>query len=95
MAGPRRGVRSYSPSCCSQLLELASYYKDARTRLELLTEFVDKADALYARAMAAETVEDALPLLREIVVFWPDYKDAAERIDDADSEAAAGGAVPQ
>jgi tetratricopeptide (TPR) repeat protein len=79
----------------NQLLELASYYKDARTRLELLTEFVDKADALYARAMAAETVEEALPLLRQIVVFWPEYRDAAGRIDTADSEAAAGGTVPE
>lgn len=64
----------------ARLLERSQYYKDAITRKEVVEGFIQRADEKYAQALAAQTPEEQIQLLREIQVFWPDYKDVRERL---------------
>jgi antirestriction protein len=76
----------------SQILAVEDYYEDCRARMDTLEDYVRDAAALYERVMAAEEGSEALQLLRQIELFWPEYKDIRKRIQvledaSADSDA--------
>lgn len=62
------------------LLERTPYFKDVLTRKDTLEEYVSDAGELYARAEAAADPAEQLALLRQIAVFWPEYRDVRERL---------------
>jgi hypothetical protein len=68
-------VRAYS-----RLLTQYGYYKDTRERCAALQSFIEKAGSLYEQALAAPDEGTAAGFLRQIDVFWPDYKDVRERL---------------
>lgn len=75
-----------------QVLAVQDYYEDSRARMETLKDYVIDAKALYEQVLAAEEDVEALQLLRQIEVFWPEYQDIRKRIQvledaSADSDA--------
>ena len=62
------------------LLALTPYFKDVLARKDTLAGYVKLAADLYAQSEAAATDAEKLELLRQIHVFWPEYKDIADRI---------------
>jgi tetratricopeptide (TPR) repeat protein len=63
-----------------ELLAQADFYKDVITRKDTLEEYMRLATDLYARAQAESDATKKLELLRQISVFWPEYKDVAAQI---------------
>ena len=63
-----------------EILEGRDYYKDTRARVDTLTDKISEAARLYDEYGAAGTDADRLKLLRQIEVFWPDYKDIPAKI---------------
>jgi hypothetical protein len=63
-----------------RLLEATPFYKDALARRDTLRGFVQDAEALYARYEAAADDAERLALLRQIAIFWPEYRDVRERL---------------
>ncbi len=63
-----------------ELLVEAQFYKDAIARRDTLREYVSSAADLYAKAAAAATPADELAMLRQIELFWPEYRDVGPRI---------------
>jgi hypothetical protein len=75
-----------------QVLAVEDYYEDSRARMETLKDYVSDAAALYKQVLAAEEDAEALQLLRQIELFWPEYQDIRKRIQvledaSADSDA--------
>lgn len=62
------------------LLAQATFYKDSLARRDTLTGFVHDADALWVRYEAATDDAERLALLRQIAVFWPEYRDVRARL---------------
>jgi tetratricopeptide (TPR) repeat protein len=62
------------------LLENTAFHKDALARRDTLTAFVRDAEELYARYEAAADDAERLALLRQIAVFWPEYRDVRARL---------------
>ncbi|MCY2961389.1 MAG: hypothetical protein NTY35_14595 [Planctomycetota bacterium] len=62
------------------LLVEAQFYKDSIARRDTLQEYVRRASELYAKADAAGTPEEQLASLRQIELFWPEYRDVPVRI---------------
>jgi len=62
------------------LLLEAQFYKDSIARRDTLREYVRSAADLYAKADAAATPEEQLATLRQIELFWPEYRDVPARI---------------
>lgn len=58
-----------------ELLAVADYYKDTRSRRDNLAGDIVAASERYELARKAETDEERLSYLREIEIFWTDYKD--------------------
>ena len=69
-----------------ELLAAAEYYKDARTRRDNLKADIVSAAERYKLAKDAGTDEERLRLLREIEVFWPNYKDIQLQIKRLDPD---------
>lgn len=65
-----------------RLLEATPFYKDALARRDTLKGFVRDAEDLYARYEAAGTDEERAALLRQISIFWPEYRDVRERLEE-------------
>ena len=63
-----------------RLLERTAFHKDALARRDTLTAFVRDAEGLYARLEAATDDAERLALLRQIAVFWPEYRDVRARL---------------
>lgn len=63
-----------------ELLAEAQFWKDAITRRDTLREYVQRANELYAKAGAAATPEEELATLRQIELFWPEYRDVSTRL---------------
>ena len=61
-------------------LEAAPYYEEAIARKTTIEEFILLAEEYYTRALDAENDDEALQYLRQIPIIWPEYRDAAERI---------------
>jgi len=62
------------------LLAIAAYYKDALTRKETLEDFIKRADQLYSQAAAETDPAKRSDLLRQILSFWPDYRDVQDQL---------------
>lgn len=62
------------------LLAIAAYYKDALTRKETLEDFIRRADLLYSQAAAETDPVKRSDLLRQILSFWPDYRDVQDQL---------------
>jgi len=63
-----------------RLLEREWDYADAQDRRNALLELVVLADAFYVRAMDADSDEERLAELQQVVQFWPEYRDASEQV---------------
>ena len=64
-----------------KLLAHREYYKDALARRDTLVAYVEKATGLYQQAMDATDPLEKLKFLRQISLFWPEYKNVEELID--------------
>jgi len=63
-----------------ELLAEAQFWKDAITRRDTLREYVQRAGELYAKAAVAATPGEELATLRQIELFWPEYRDVSTRL---------------
>jgi tetratricopeptide (TPR) repeat protein len=63
-----------------ELLARTDYHEDSRARRETLKDYVKNADRLYEEISSAGESRDKLSLLRQIEIFWPEYRDIQERI---------------
>ena len=64
-----------------KLLAQRDYYKDALARRDTLRTYVEKAAGLYQQAKDATDPAEKLKLLKQISLFWPEYKDVEELIE--------------
>ncbi len=62
----------------TELLAVAGYYEDAITRVETLQDFIARAEDLYASALATDDPAEQLSYLRQLELFWPEYRDVDE-----------------
>jgi len=63
-----------------ELLGRTTFFKDALARRDTLRDFIEQANALYERYQAAGDDAERLALLRQISVFWPEYRDVRDRL---------------
>lgn len=63
-----------------KLLARTDYYEDARARRGTLNDYVQNADRLYGEVTSSSDSQDKLSLLKQIEIFWPEYRDVQERI---------------
>jgi len=63
-----------------ELLARTDYYEDCLARRETLSDYVDNAKRLYGKLLDTGDLGDKLSLLRQIEIFWPEYRDIQERI---------------
>jgi tetratricopeptide (TPR) repeat protein len=69
----------------TELLAAAEEYSDAAQRVRTLKDYVERAGSLYGRLESAATPAEELDLLRQIELFWPEYRDVQERIAELES----------
>lgn len=69
-----------------ELIDQATYFQDAITRKETLESYIENAERLYEQAAAAASAEERAGYLRQIEVFWPDYRDVQEQLAELDVE---------
>lgn len=74
-----------------ELLGREPYFRDAIARRDTLSSYVEQAAELYARYSAAKTDEERLSALRQIAVFWPEYRDVRLRLAELEGEPPDGG----
>jgi tetratricopeptide (TPR) repeat protein len=67
-----------------ELLKITEYYKDVLTRKETLEGYIRLADELYAKALAATSPEEKRAFLKQIELFWPEYKDVEDQLKSKD-----------
>jgi tetratricopeptide (TPR) repeat protein len=67
-----------------ELLKLTDYYKDVLTRKETLEGYIRLADELYTKVQAATSPEEKRALLKQIELFWPEYKDVEAQLKTKD-----------
>ena len=65
----------------ADLLERATFFRDAITRKATLESYIADAADLYERARAETTDEGRARFLRRIAVFWPGYLDVGEQLE--------------
>jgi len=65
-----------------ELLAQANYYKDTLARVDTLKGYVTLAEDLYKQASEATDDKARLDFLRQIQVFWPEYRDVAKLITE-------------
>ncbi len=63
-----------------ELLLENGFYKDALSRRKTCLGFVELAGRLYGEAKQAKQAAVRLEKLRQIAVFWPEYKDVEQQI---------------
>lgn len=63
-----------------KLLERRNYYKDALARRDTLRTYVTKAAELYQQVLDSADPADKLRYLRQIELFWPEYRNLPELI---------------
>jgi len=68
-----------------ELLARTDYYEDSRARRGTLSDYVQSADRLYQQLSSAGDPESELSLLKQIEIFWPEYRDIQERIERLES----------
>jgi len=64
------------------LLAEANYFKDTLTRVDTLKGYIVLAGDLYKQAEAATDDKTRLDFLRQIQIFWPEYRDVGQRINE-------------
>lgn len=69
-----------------RLLEREPFYRDAIARRDTLQSYVEQADEIYAAYQKAESDEERLGFLRQIAVFWPEYRDVRLKLAELESE---------
>ena len=72
-----------SVAAYTRLLDDAGFFKDAITRRDTLMEFIRRAETLYEKAANAGDPTLANSYLRQIDIFWPEYRDVSERLSGA------------
>ena len=65
----------------ARLLEMRETYKDAVARRDTLRDYIHRADELYAEFEKSQDPDEQLSLLRQIEIFWRDYRDVQQRIE--------------
>lgn len=65
-----------------ELLAQASYYKDTLARVDTLKGYVALAESLYQQASEATDDKARLDFLRQIQVFWPEYRDVHKLVNE-------------
>lgn len=68
-----------------RLLEEREWYKDALSRMNTLEEYVARARELYAKAASSARREERMTYLRQIEIFWPEYRDVRERLAELEA----------
>jgi tetratricopeptide (TPR) repeat protein len=68
-----------------RLLEEREWFKDARSRANTLEEYVVHARDLYAQAASSAHRDERLAYLRQIDIFWPEYRDVQERLEELEA----------
>ena len=63
-----------------ELLARIDYYDDSRARRGTLNDYVQNAGRLYDQVASTSEVRGKLSLLKQIEIFWPEYRDIQERI---------------
>lgn len=63
-----------------ELLLENGFYKDALSRRKTCLGFVELAERLYGEAKQAKKPETRLEKLKQIAVFWPEYKDVEKQM---------------
>ena len=63
-----------------ELLARTDYYEDSRARRGTLVDYVESAGRLYGEIPKAGDAQGKLSLLKQIEIFWPEYRDIQERI---------------
>lgn len=63
-----------------EVLKLANYFKDTFARLDTLKGYVTLAAELYQKADASTDDKERLDYLKQIEIFWPEYRDIPTRI---------------
>ena len=69
----------------ARLLEQEPFFRDAIARKDTLESYVLEARDLYARFEQAASDEERLSLLRQIAVFWPEYRDVRRRLAELEA----------
>ncbi len=69
-----------------ELLAQASYYKDTLARVDTLKGYVALAEELYKQAGEAGDDKARLDFLRQIQVFWPEYRDVARLVTELEQK---------
>jgi tetratricopeptide (TPR) repeat protein len=65
-----------------ELLGQAGYFKDTLARVDTLKGYIVLADELYKKAGEAADDKTRLDLLQQILIFWPEYRDAAKQVSE-------------
>lgn len=65
----------------SELIDEAGFYDDAIARRETLEGYIETAERLYREAAAAPDAAKRRDLLRQIQLFWPDYRDVRRQLE--------------
>jgi tetratricopeptide (TPR) repeat protein len=71
-----------------ELLVQANYYKDTLARVDTLKGYITLAEELYKQASEATDDKARLDFLRQIQVFWPEYRDVAKLVSDLEQKPA-------
>jgi tetratricopeptide (TPR) repeat protein len=73
-----------------KLLEREPYFRDAIARRDTLQSYVEQAAELYGKYEAATSAEERLTYLRQIAVFWPEYRDVKLRLAELEGTSPGG-----
>ena len=65
-----------------ELLAQANYYKDTLARVDTLKGYITLAEDLYKQASEAPDDKARLDFLRQIQVFWPEYRDVGKLVTE-------------
>lgn len=57
------------------------YFQDALARRDTLVDLVSKAESAYARAQTTEDATAKLQLLEQVLIVYPEFRDAASQAD--------------
>ena len=68
-----------------RVLDGRDFYLDARTRLDILREKVERVEVLYESQGSEQDPDERLKLLRQIEFIWPDYKDIPALLESGGS----------
>ena len=68
-----------------RVLDGRDFYLDARTRLDILREKVERVEVLYESQGSEQDPDERLKLLRQIEFIWPDYKDIQALLESGGS----------